>query len=206
MWTAGKKRIGPRRARKAGSNRCPGLTVILLLAAAACARGQEFGRFGLALKSGAAAGPMGIQLAWNLSPHYQLCAGGGGTSDILYLFNRGRTASSFKRTDSYFFLGKYYLEHVFFETGYALKVTQSETLEAERVHRSSLIRHAIPMHVGYEFGHRRGFYFASSVGYFYVVGEKGVEVQPDLDVGSLTGAVSGGSGPTVGISVGYYLY
>jgi hypothetical protein len=205
IWTAATKHNGARRARKAGKGPCAAFAAVLLLAAAS-GRAQEYGRFGLALKSGAAAGPMGIQLALNLSPHYQLCAGGGCTSDILYLFDRGRTGTSFKRTDSYFFMGKYYLEHVFFEMGYGLKVTKSENIQSDQVRRSSLIRHAIPMHVGYEFGHRRGFYFASSIGYFYVVGEKGVEVQPDLDVGSLTGAVSAGSGPTVGISVGYYLY
>jgi hypothetical protein len=166
----------------------------------------DFGRIGVALKSGAAAGAMGIQLAWNFSPHIQLCAGGGGTSDFFSLFDRNRTGNSFSRTDSYFMMGKYYLKHVFFESGYALKVVQSENIVSESVHRKFRFQSAIPMHVGYEFGHRRGFYFATSAGYFLGIGGRAGFSLPGADLRDLTGYASADSGPTVGLSVGYYLY
>ncbi|HKP96928.1 MAG TPA: hypothetical protein VJ385_14340 [Fibrobacteria bacterium] len=184
------------------------LLALLLSAAGSPARAQDYyGRMGVALKSGAAAGPMGIQLAWNFSPHWQICAGGGGTSDVLTLLDRDRPGNSFSRTDSYFTMGKYYLDHVFFETGYALKVAKSESVQSERARVASRVQHAVPMHIGYEFGHRRGFYFASSVGYFLGVGGRSGGLGfPGADMASLTGYASADSGPTVGLSVGYYLY
>jgi hypothetical protein len=173
---------------------------------AAALEEPDFGRIGLALKSGAAAGAMGIQIAWNFTPHLQLCAGGGGTSDFFSLFDRNRTGNSFSRTDSYFMMGKVYLDHVFFESGYALKVVQAETIVSERVRRAFRFQSAIPMHVGYEFGHRRGFYFATSAGYFLGVGGRAGFSLPGADIRQLTGYASADSGPTVGLSVGYYLY
>ena len=136
-------------------------------------RGQEreYGRFGLAVKSGAAAGPMGIQLAYNFSRHLQLCAGGGGTSEFLSLLDRSRT-------DSYFIMGKYYFEHVYFETGYARKTTRAESIDGEKADRRYITEQAIPLHIGYEFGHRLGFYFSTTAGYFHVIGDGGVLVSP----------------------------
>jgi hypothetical protein len=198
MWTVRTKKKGTQRTRKAGRNRYPAVRLAVALIAAACsAWAQEYGRFGLAIKSGAAAGPMGIQLAWNLSRSVQLCAGGGGTSDPFAIHDR-------HRTDSYFMMGKYYLDHIFFETGYAVKVIRSEAIQAEKVDQHSRMQPAIPMHVGYEFGHRRGFYFATSVGYFYAIG--GGYALPSFDVSTLTSVEKADSGPTVGLTVGYYLW
>ncbi|MDB5051062.1 MAG: hypothetical protein JWO30_4133 [Fibrobacteres bacterium] len=180
-------------------SRCRALLPALLLLAAAPSGAQEYGRMGLALKSGAAAGPMGIQLAWNFSPHIQICAGGGGTSDLLAVLDRSRT-------DSYFLMGKYYLQHLFFETGYALKTTKAENVVMEKSRLVSRTEQAIPMHIGYEFGHRRGFYFATSVGYFYVIGGGGAVVSPRIDASQGVSATSAESGPTAGLSVGYYLW
>jgi hypothetical protein len=160
---------------------------------------QEYGRFGLGLKTGAAAGPMGVQLAWNFSPHIQAACGGGGTSDLLAALDRSRT-------DSYFLLGKYYLQHVFFESGYAVKTTKAENVQSEKVRSVSRTEQAIPLHVGYEFGHRRGFYFATSVGYFFVIGGGGVVVSPRIDASPGKSATSAESGLTAGLAVGYYLW
>jgi hypothetical protein len=166
---------------------------VLLLAGATAVRAQS-----------QAAGPMGVQLSWNITRHLQFCAGGGGTSDLLAALDRSRT-------DSYFLMGKYYLDHVFLETGYALKSTKAENVEvemagAERAVSVSRTEQAIPIHLGYEFGHRRGFYFATSVGYFYVIGGGDVVVSTRTAADPGKSATSAKSGPTVGLSVGYYLW
>ncbi len=160
---------------------------------------REFGRFGLAIKSGAAAGPIGIQLAWNINRHIQLCGGGGGTSELLSLLDRSRT-------DSYFLMGKYYLDHLYFESGYARKTTKTEQIIGDRADNSYQTELAIPFHIGYEFGHRQGFYFSACAGYFYVLGGGGTVVSSRADVQPGTTARSAESGPTVGLSVGYYLW
>ncbi|MDB5105978.1 MAG: hypothetical protein JWP91_3667 [Fibrobacteres bacterium] len=196
---------GPLRATYAVRGRCRAFPAWVLLAAALLsgrpvpAQDQDFGRFGLGLKTGAAAGPMGIQLAWNPSRHLQLCAGGGGTSELLAILDRSRT-------DSYFLMGKYYFDHLYLETGYARKTTKAEQIQSEKVRLASRTEQAIPVHVGYEFGHRRGFYFATSAGYFYVLGGGGVTVSPRIDAEPGVSATSAESGFTVGMSIGYYLF
>lgn len=170
---------------------------------AACASAQEYGRFGLAVKSGEAAGPMGIQLAWNLSPRLQACVGGGGVADLLIYVNRSRT-------DSYFLMGKVYLKHLYAQTGYSLKVTKSEYLDPERkdrgVLKASRAEHGIPLHIGYEFGHRRGFYFSTSAGILFVPDGGGRQVGPFVDGIPKVNAISAQTGPSFGMSVGYYLW
>ena len=160
---------------------------------------REYGRFGLAVKSGAAAGPMGIQLAWNLSRHFQLCAGGGGTTELLSILDRSRT-------DSYFVLGKYYLDHLFFESGFARKTTKAELIQGEEAHLAYRTEQAIPFQIGYEFGHRMGFYFSTTAGYFYVLGGGGKRAIPSNDPKPESAPRSAESGPTIGLSVGYYLW
>ncbi|MEO6097580.1 MAG: hypothetical protein ABIW76_18770 [Fibrobacteria bacterium] len=176
-----------------------GLMLAALLVSDASAQERQYGRFGLAVKSGAAAGPMGIQLAYNFSRHLQICAGGGGTTDLLSIIDRSRT-------DSYFVMGKYYFDHVFFETGYARKTTKAEQLQGEAAELAYRTEQAIPLHIGYEFGHRLGFYFATTAGYFYVLGEGGVGVTPRIGTDPGKTAKSAESGPTIGLSVGYYLW
>jgi hypothetical protein len=191
---------GPRRARKAIGSRCLALMACMLLVAAPSLRAQsDFGSVGLALKSGAAAGPMGIQLSWNFSPHLQASIGGGGTSELLAVLDRSRT-------DSYFLLAKYYLKHLYLETGYSLKTTKAENVESEKVRMASRTEQGIPVHVGYEFGHRRGFFFATAVGYHHVIGGGGVVVSPRIDANPGKSATSAESGFTAGASVGYYLF
>lgn len=191
---------GPQRALDTIGTRCLALMAFLLLAAAPSPRAQsDFGRVGLALKSGAAAGPMGIQLSWNFSPHLQASIGGGGTSELLAVLDRSRT-------DSYFLLGKYYLKHLYLETGYSLKTTKAENVVSEQVRMASRTEQGIPIHLGYEFGHRRGFFFATAMGYHYVIGGGGVVVSPRIDANPGKSATSAESGLTAGVSVGYYLF
>jgi len=176
-----------------------GLLAALLLGAASAASAQEFGRFGLALKSGEGAGPMGIQLAWNFSPHLQACIGGGGTAELLVWEDRSRT-------DSYFVMGKYYLKHLYFESGYSLKVTKAENVLGEEARTARRAEHGIPVYLGYEFGNRRGFYFSTAAGFLYVVGGGGRTVTPQIGTSEGIAATSAQSGPSFGMSVGYYLW
>lgn len=174
------------------------LAALLLLAAGASA--QEFNRFGISLKSGEGAGPMGIQLAWNFTRHLQACVGGGGTADLLTFLDRSRT-------DSYFAMGKVYLDHLYFESGYSYKVTRAENVSGEQVRQAERREDGVPFYVGYEFGHRRGFYFSTAAGYLYIKGGGGVAVTPQkIDAQTGTPATSAKSGPSFGMSVGYYLW
>lgn len=175
------------------------LAALLLLALALAAPAQEFNRFGLSLKSGEGAGPMGVQLSWNFSKRLQACVGGGGTAELLVWEDRSRT-------DSYFAMGKYYLKHLYFETGYSLKVTKAENVLAEQARTARRAEHGIPFYIGYEFGHRRGFYFSTAAGYLYVIGGGGRMVTPQIDAKPGETATSAQSGPSFGMSVGYYLW
>jgi hypothetical protein len=173
--------------------------LVLFSATAAICPAQEYARFGLSLKSGEGAGPMGIQLAWNFNRHLQACIGGGGTAEVLSWLDRSRT-------DSYFLMGKYYLDHLYFETGYSVKTTRAENVFAEKVRLATRTEQGVPFYVGYEFGHRRGFYFSTAAGYLYVFGGGGKVVSPQIDAQKGTTATSARSSPSFGMSVGYYLW
>lgn len=179
-----------------------GLRALLLIGLsgpAALAQERDFNRFGLSLKSGEAAGPMGIQLSMNFNKHFQACIGGGGTAELLVWEDRSRT-------DSYFAMGKAYLKHLYFETGYSLKVTKAENVVAEQARTARRAEHGIPLYVGYEFGHRRGFYFSTAAGFLYVIGGGGHVVTPQIGAKPGEAATSAESGPSFGMSVGYYLW
>ena len=176
-----------------------GLSAAALLTSSALAQDRNYNRFGLSLKSGEGAGPMGIQLAWNANRHFQVCAGGGGTAELL-------AWQDHSRTDSYFLMAKYYFDHLYLETGYAYKRTHAENVVSEKVRSVTRGEQGIPMYIGYEFGHRSGFYFSTAAGYLYVAGGGGVVVSPKIDADAGTSATSAQSGPSFGMSVGYYLW
>ncbi len=184
--------------RNAGAGRWA-KTLAALLAVASAGAAQEYNRFGISLKSGEGAGPMGIQLAWNFNRHAQACIGGGGTAELISFLDRSRT-------DSYFAMGKLYLDHLYFESGYSLKTTRAENVFEEKVRLAKRTEQGIPAYIGYEFGHRRGFYFSTAAGYLYVFGGGGVAVTPQIDAKKGTPAKSAESGPSFGMSVGYYLW
>jgi hypothetical protein len=164
------------------------------------AESREYGRFGLSLKSGEAAGAMGIQFAWNFNCHVQVCAGAGGVADLDPFLTGDRG-----RTDSYFLLGKAYWDHAYLATGYSLKVSRFEKTLSGEVLTASRAENGIPLHVGYEFGHRSGFYFSTSIGYLYVLGggqrdvAQGTAAEPSK-------SRTAKSGPSAGVAVGYYLW
>jgi hypothetical protein len=163
---------------------------------------RPFGHFGLSLKSGEAAGVMGIQVAWNFDRHLQVNAGAGGMTDLdvdlLFLKDRSRT-------DSYYLLGKVYWDHLYLSTGYSLKVSQIEMAMDGGVFTASKSEQGIPFHLGYEFGHRMGFYYSTSVGYLYVIGGGNRDVAKGTILGSSKSRTAK-SGPSFGMSIGYYLW
>jgi hypothetical protein len=169
----------------------------LLLAMAAAPWAAEFGRLGVALKMGESAGIGGAQVAWNFSPHLQVCAGRGGVAlDFL---------SSDFDVDSYFLMGKYYLRHVYFATGYAQKIAFAETREDGRIYGAAIAEHGIPFHAGYEFGIRKGFFFSASMGLVYIPGGGGRSVEKTTPSGNAVSATSVKTGPSLGFTLGYYL-
>ena len=157
-------------------------------------------RFGIGIKCGEAAGGFGSQFSYNFDRHWQADLGAGGTSPFSW-----STSSINLRTDSYFALGRYYFDHLYLSTGYSLKVTRAEMIRAGAAHVSTHAVSGIPIHVGYEFGDRRGFFFAASAGALWVPagGGKTVSVTVNGDSASETSAASG---PSVGLSLGYYLW
>lgn len=163
-------------------------------------KARDFGRFGLALKSGEAAGILGIQLAWNFSWQAQLCLGTGGVTDLNFylLGDRGRT-------DSYYLLGKVFWDHVYLATGYSLKISKVERTFGLVVHTASKSEQGIPLHLGYEFGHRSGFFFATSVGYLFIFGGGNRDVAAGTAIGP-TKSRTAKSDPSLGMSVGYYMW
>ena len=161
---------------------------------------REFGRFGLALKAGEAAGAMGIQVTWNFTHHAQICGGVGGVADLdpFLSGNRGRT-------DSYFLLAKGYWDHVYVATGYSLKKSRIEKVVTGSLYTANRSEQGIPFHIGYEFGHRSGFFYATSVGYHYVIGGGNRDVAAGTAIGTSTSRTAK-SGPSLGMSIGYYLW
>src|SRR4051812_25904767 len=157
----------------------PKQTVILALLALSAlpplsAHGQDFGRLGVALKTGENAGPLGIQAAWNFTRHLQVCASVGGLPDPFESFGQART-------DSYALQGKVFLDHLYFASAYVRKVSLLEEIVDQQPNRSTRAENGASFHVGYEFGHRRGFYFATSAGYLLLVGGGGKELKPGVN-------------------------
>lgn len=152
---------------------------------------------GLALKAGEGGGAIGTQVAWNLSPHWQAALGVGGAG-VPYIIDVGS-----ERTDSYYLLGKYYLKHVYFAAGYSLKHSRVYATVDGIVYRESAASHGIPLHLGYEFGNRQGFFFAASAGYLYVFRNGGERVMGPGEE-SWSNARTEDSGPSLGFTLGYY--
>lgn len=156
----------------------------------------SIGPIGLGLKTGESAGGFGAHIAYNFSPRWQASAGVGGAS-IPYVVEYGDV-----RTDSYFLIGKYYLRHLYFAAGYSHKRTRVEHLEGT-LYRNAASVHGIPLHLGYEFGKREGFFFSTSIGFLYIPvgGGRRILSGPSLLYNHTTTARSG---PSVGVSLGYY--
>ncbi len=191
-----------RRQNPAGKLCCWNAIVFLFIlsACAVAEESREFGRFGLALKTGEAAGAMGIQVAWNFTRHAQICGGVGGVADLdpFLSGNRGRT-------DSYFLLAKGYRDHLYVATGYSLKNSRIEKAVTGSLYTATRPEHGIPFHIGYEFGHRSGFFYATSIGYLYVFGGGHRDVAAGSAIISSTSRTAK-SGPSLGMSIGYYLW
>lgn len=161
------------------------------------ARAGTFGPYGLAIKTGEGAGGFGAQLAYNLTPHWQACAGVGGAS-IPYILEFGHS-----RTDSYFLMGKYFLHHLYFGAGYSQKRTRVERSNKERLYRDQGVEHGLLTHLGYEFGNRQGFYFSTSIGFLYIPG--GGDRKLSAGEGpNVSEANTAATGPSIGITLGHY--
>lgn len=158
---------------------------------------REVGRLGLAVKSGEGSGGFGAQAAYNFDSHWQALVGVGGAS-IPYILEYGNA-----RTDSYFLMGKYFFRHLYLATGYSHKRSRADRAILGRVYRDAASAHGLPLHVGYEFGHRRGFFFSTSVGLLYVFRGADREVRAGTDT-TWTTIRTAATGPSVGLTLGYY--
>lgn len=173
------------------------LLLPLLLPVSAAAQAFGPGAIGLSLKAGEGGGVLGAQLAYNFDAHWQAALGVGGAG-IPYLLEFGEA-----RTDNYSLMGKYYLKHVFFATGYSLKRTRVVRVANGELHRGERSAHGLPLYVGYEFGNRRGFFFSTSMGLLYVFKNDDRQVMgPGDEVWS--DARTAKTGPSLGLTLGYY--
>lgn len=179
--------------------RCAPVAIALVLGPLlqAPARAQSFGPYGLAIKTGEGAGGFGAQVAYNVTPHLQACAGVGGAS-IPYILEFGHS-----RTDSYFLMGKYFLHHLYFGAGYSQKRTRVERSIKGRLYRDQGVEHGLLTHLGYEFGNRQGFFFSTSIGFLYIPGggDRKLTAGEGPD-GYETNTAA--TGPSIGITLGYY--
>jgi hypothetical protein len=155
------------------------------------------GDLGLSLKAGESGGGFGTQLSYNFDAHWQAAVGVGGAG-IPYLIEFGST-----RTDSYYLMGKYYLRHLYFATGYCLKRTRVVVSSGGEIHTGAASAHGIPLHLGYEFGNRKGFYFAASAGLLYVF-RNGDRKVMGPEQAAWSDARTAATGPSVGFTLGYY--
>ena len=160
-------------------------------------RAESFGTYGLAIKTGEGAGGFGTQIAYNFNSHWQASAGVGGAS-IPYILEFGHS-----RTDSYFLMGKYFLDHLYFGAGYSLKRTRVERSVRDQIYRDKGSEQGLLTHLGYEFGKRRGFFFSTSIGFLYIPDGGGSSLSagtgPDMST-----TQTAATGPSVGITLGYY--
>lgn len=182
----------------------PIMILILLLSTARAQDEPEFGRFGFGIKAGECAVYLGAQASYNFSPQIQLAAGVGGVQSgtIMIDFNR-------PRVESYFLLAKYYHKHVYLASGYNAIVSSTHGFDSSWVHHVSWnTSHAIPLHLGYEFGDRKGFFTALSVGFIWVPvgGGKPLRKEYASRFGDFTKAKGAESQATAGVSIGYYLF
>ncbi len=162
---------------------------------------ESFSRFGVGIKTGESAGGFGSQVSYNFSRHAQVSLGAGGVSPFSW------STSSFNlRTDSYFAIGRYYFDHLYLSTGYSLKVTRVEMEHQGVFYNASRAVHGIPFSVGYEFGDRTGFFFAASAGGLWVPAGGGKTVKVDAGDGTSSSMNAADSGPSLGLSLGYYLW
>ncbi|HLP41292.1 MAG TPA: hypothetical protein VK465_07275 [Fibrobacteria bacterium] len=159
---------------------------------------EDIGKVGLAIKAGECAGPMGAQASWNLSGHWQLATGVGGANPLASVLERARF-----RTDSYYALGKYYFEHLYLAAGYTYWISKARVESGGRFEEDEKSEHGLPIHLGYEFGKRKGFFFSTSIGYVFVPWGGGRTLEVILP-GARAINQTPDSGPSVGASVGYY--
>lgn len=180
------------------------LLAALLLSPARAQEERGFGRLGFGIKTGECAGPFGSQVSYNFSPHMQASAGVGGIRTDILLIDFSGT-----RVDSYFLLARYYFKHVYLSTGYSAKVVSTQDIDSSwAVHKQRMVAHGIPLHLGYEFGNRNGFFTAVSIGYIWVPvggGRSLRKKEPSVTDGFID-VMGGDSGASAGVSIGYYLF
>lgn len=180
------------------------LLAAFLLSTAGAQEERAFGRLGFGIKTGECAGPFGSQVSYNFNPHLQASAGVGGVRTDIILIDFSGT-----RVDSYFLLARYYFKHVYLSSGYSAKVISTQELDSNWVvHRSRLITNGIPLHLGYEFGNRSGFFTAVSIGYIWVPvgGGRYLRKKDPSVTDGFTKVMGGDSGASAGVSIGYYLF
>jgi hypothetical protein len=176
------------------------IAAVLAVLAAGLAGAQAPAKWGLGVKMGEGAGGFGLQFQHNFSKHWQAAAGAGGISPFSW------SSTSFNaRTDSYFLHGKYYLGGWYFASGYSLKITKVQVESGGVFANASHTAHGIPFHAGYDFGNRRGFYFAASLGALWVPAGGGGQVEAKVADGASTSSSAAGSGPSIGLALGYYI-
>jgi hypothetical protein len=173
-------------------------TAAVALSLAAAAQAESFNHVGLGLKTGESTGLLGLQLSANITKDVQLNAGW------------GTSALTIDQTDkmqvrSIFAAAKYYYGGWYASTGYTRKEVSVETEVDGRTYSDSKAEHGIPLHIGYEFGGRTGFYTTVSAGFLTILGgggEKLIAGTPQTNVGTTTTE----SGLSLGLGIGYYLF
>lgn len=167
---------------------------------AAPALAADFNHAGIGLKIGENTGLLGLQLSANLTPDLQINAGWGTTA--LAITTDESNDFTFR---SLFAAAKYYYGGWYASTGYVRKAVTVETTVDGQAYSASRAEHGIPLHAGYEFGGRTGFYTTVSAGYLAVLGGGDKEVRAGTAT-QFAETNSAASGVSIGLGLGYYLF
>jgi hypothetical protein len=143
---------------------------------------------------------LGLQLSANLTPDIQVNAGWGTTA--VAITGDGSNDFSFH---SLYAAAKYYYGGWYASSGYVRKTVEVSVTSEGKEYSASRTEHGIPLHLGYEFGGRTGFYTTLSAGYLTILGKGGETVRAagGLEAAETTSAISGLS---IGLGIGYYLF
>ena len=194
MQNSSSKPTTPSKSPSLLSKGLPALMAILALATSSIHAGP-LNHLGLGIKAGESSGLAGLQASYNVTRDIQV-NGGYGTMGMSMLGDNFRS-------ESYFVAAKYYLGGWYASTGYTRKITSIELTAEGKEYSDSRSENGIPLHIGYEFGGRNGFYTTLSVGYLNVLGGGGKSFSVGTPQNN-AGSTSAQSGPSLGLGLGFY--
>lgn len=186
----------PKNIRKTTNPLSRGLPALMaIIALATASHAGSINRIGLGIKAGESTGLAGMQVSYNVTRDVQINGGYGAL---------GMTMNDDDyKSQSYFVAAKYYLGGWYASTGYTRKTASLELTADGKKYSNSVTENGIPLHLGYEFGGRSGFYTTLSAGYLHILGDGGRKFSAGTPQNN-AGGFSAESGVSLGLGLGFY--